>query len=297
MVKILISLRTLFVLAMMASFISLATIVRGQQQFSSAGCACTTPIDTGIGFGGWFPPYMDMFQKLSPNGKMLVYVDNQGDGGAFVLNLKTLADTQIIVKGGLPHEIDDHWAFPVFCPYDSDLLALSVSQEVDTTSDPGNVFYTENFFTYRISTGEYKMVSPPASAGIYNRGITLISWLQGSRPGLDSFVIQYSIAAPKYVDSFFYGIYVPQTQVLIPDSIMMRDKIDTFSTRVLARSRDGSDSLWVLIDPVRYYIDSVQMLMPSYPFPVTLGSLNEGVGSSRVDLQACKLEYSIVSPK
>ena len=31
--------------------------------------------------------------------------------------------------------------------------------------------------------------------------------------------------------------------------------------------------------------------------PVWIGGRAEGVGSSRVDLQACKLEYSIVSPK
>jgi len=41
--------------------------------------------------------------------------------------------------------------------------------------------------------------------------------------------------------------------------------------------------------------EDVGVILGKAPYPVFLGCFL--VGSSRVDLQACKLEYSIVSPK
>ena len=41
----------------------------------------------------------------------------------------------------------------------------------------------------------------------------------------------------------------------------------------------------------------IALTLLSAPLVLAKGSSESGVGSSRVDLQACKLEYSIVSPK
>jgi hypothetical protein len=181
-------------------------------QFDSS--KCPPPVGyNGFGTGANIPGNYDMMQQLSPNGKMLGYLDQQGDNGAHILNLATLADTLVQVNGGLPGEQDFSWTCITWCPYDSDLIALNVVSFVDTSNSGISDVYVNNIFTYRISTGKSELITPRSygyygDAGIAGGEIGNQScWLSGSMSGNDSLLI--------YAGTF-YGIYVPQTQTLIP---------------------------------------------------------------------------------
>src|ERR1035437_2695071 len=110
--------------SLITMFLCLAFFV--QPCCAQVDSSCPPPVGYNFnGAGPWIPPVYNMMQSLSPNGKSLAYLVNQGDGGAHILNLKTLADTLIQVSGGLPGEEDINWSGITWCPYDSDLLALN----------------------------------------------------------------------------------------------------------------------------------------------------------------------------
>ena len=147
----------------------------------------------------YIPAFYDKALSLSPDEKMLL-VQLNGDGDYSLVDLATFKRSSISAHGSLPGESDAGYGDIAWCPYDPDLVAMTVYSNV------GQNQYVGNIFTYRISTHETKRVTP-LRAGLYGASlITLYHWEKGSKPGMDSLFIHYS-------DSIsFTGIYIPQTQ-------------------------------------------------------------------------------------
>jgi len=235
----------------MASLLGLA--IPCSAQFGSDSCGCAALVDDGNGYR--IPADYDMAQGISHDGKWLLFVTNEGDGGAYVLNLITLERKQIIVSGGgLPHNHDISWDNPIWCPYDSDLVALNV-----TTLDPqnnGGSGEVQNIFTYRASTGESKLITPQIYDPISHGDRIIGSWLLGSKPGMDSIIVQYGGGA---------GIYVPQTQALIYRGPFpgLPGAMDTFAfspnnLHSLSFWRDSNISQTTLL----YFLDGKKLITP-----------------------------------
>ena len=222
-------------------------------QISSDSCGCPSPVDAGFG-SPHEPRYYDMAQSLSTDGKWLALVMKGGDGGAYVLNLSTLERKQIFVTGGgLPHNHDVSWQNPVWCPYDSNLLALNV-----TTLDPqnnGGSGEVANIYTYEPSTGESQLITPNIYGPLHGDRI-IGPWYFGSKPGLDSIEVQYGGSA---------GIYVPQTQSLsyLGPFPGQPGKIDTFA---FSRNSHHTMSCWrdtnIARDTLIFFLDGKLLHLP-----------------------------------
>ena len=61
--------------------------------------------------------------------------------------------------------------------------------------------------------------------------------------------------------------------------------------------RFDSEGVIAVPNPVEVHLQDLLLGEAAVDFVTENGFLDLAVGSSRVDLQACKLEYSIVSPK
>ncbi len=222
-------------------------------QWNPDSCCCPIPEgDTGFGFGRRMPAFADMGEQLSPDKKYLVFLVSQGNGGAWLLDLGTLKRTQIIVHGGLPGESDISFGAITFCPYDPDLLALTVESVVDT------IQIVNNLFTYRISTGASKRITPDTLGPLGYGGLNLFGWLPGSKPNMDTFVIGFGAWHGKS----FYGTYVPQTQGMNP--------VQRVDSRIhfLTASRDRQHSITfddTVHDGYPYFLDSTKI---RYPKPI-----------------------------
>ena len=216
-----------------------------------------------------------MEQKVSPNGKYLAFVLNQSDG-IFLLNLHTLEQKTIICYGNLPGEIktDDATLDPVsWCPYDSDLFAVNGGSEIDTGG--GNYFGVENIYSYKISTGECKRITPAifpygGSVWLYGDNRSSNDWSHWSSPGNDTLLIAYTIPGHVYnQDSVFIGYYVPQTQELIPKRKLTSSGL-VDSIIIWAQSTDYAHMIWSKQDSegraVRpYYLDTTTI---EFPHPI-----------------------------
>jgi hypothetical protein len=244
----------------LASVFTLATPVRAQ-----TGATDTCQPLVGYPDNVTYPEFNDGFQQLSPDGKMLVYSINDGDAGAYVLNLRTLHRTRLVGKGGFQNEFDDWWGYWTWCPYDSDLIAFDVEMSESDTADGVSSFFTGQIFKERISTGESQLITPQAGGPL--RGASLAhssyfgekqnwDWLPGSKPGMDSFVIKYYYPGMT-LDSGFYGIYVQQTQKLI--QWYRPVDIGGNTVGILRYSHNKSDSIY---QRGGYYLDTSLIHVP-----------------------------------
>lgn len=230
----------------MASLFGLAISGRGQTLTQSA---CPPPVE--IDGSDRIPAFADMMQRNSPDGKNLVFVNNQGDGGAYFVNMQTLTRKQIVVAGGLPSERDISWQYLTSCPYDPDLISLMVVSFVDSDSSGHASTYVQNLFTYRFSTGAFQLITPKI-LGPFGSGQIAGGWYSGSTPGNDTFTIGYGSTKGN-----FHGLYVPKTQSLIATPLV-------FSKTVLATSRDGLHTIYQ-DSTIRYFLDSSRI---EFPFPI-----------------------------
>lgn len=241
-------------------------------QYRSDSCGCPIPQgDTGGTFTGRnIPNYANTAGYLSPNGRWLTF----GDQGAesYVLNLNTLEKKHIVINAGFPGEVED-WGggAPIWCPYDSDVVALMMTFNVDTSNNGQSSVRVQNLFTYRISTGEATRITPAILGKYGPPGMgSVLSWLPSSSPGKDSLIIGYS-AFDSPIHQGFYGIFVPQTQALIP--IIVSAGTDT-----MARSRDGKHSVsfnWDTLTGIGllpYYFDDKPL-----DFPHELDTIGPGI--------------------
>ncbi|HEY3875134.1 MAG TPA: hypothetical protein VGM92_06630, partial [Candidatus Kapabacteria bacterium] len=211
-------------------FISLALFgVSSHAQYRADTCGCPPPI---ISLGGDLPRYGNFAGALSPNGEWLaIYGSN---GGQFIY-LPSDSLVTPILHSGLPGEIDGTAEGIIWCPYDTDLLLVETSSDVDTS---GHDFSVENLFIYKISTGTSTLINP-AVFGIYGPSIIgVVDWLPTSSLGHDSIVIGYShLVSPDGKN--FIGIYCPETQALIPRP---------YSNDTFAWSHDRKHRIWMKPD-------------------------------------------------
>jgi len=232
-----------------------------RSQFRSDNCGCAIPQgDTTLGDGRRLPT-ADMMQQLSPDGKKLLYLVDQGDAGAHILDLKSLEDKVIIVHGGLPGEQDFGESGLSWCPYDPDLLALVVTSFIDTNNSGQSTVYVNNLFTYRISTGESQLVTPQVLKPYGPATLSLYSWTAGSKRNSDTLLIGFKITESNS-DSGFYGLFIPESQSLI-SVVIPRNGNDT---TILAISHDGHQ-IWGIdttFGPhkIRYLLDSSIIVGP-----------------------------------
>jgi hypothetical protein len=226
---------------MIAGTLLLGASVRAQ--YRSDSCGCPPPVADSGGFGSDFPLYYDLATALSPNGKLLS-IGNQ------FINLGTLVRTTVAFSAGFPGEDDDAPRGIVWCPYDSDLVAIIMSCDIDTTNNPDSAMMVTNLFTYRISTGVATRITPTKLGKYGPVGMSLFSWLPTSSQGKDSLVI--GLAG-------FLGTYCPETQGI--DSLNL-SYLDTF-----ARSPDSKYVVWYNTDvyghPILpFYFDSIPLYFP-----------------------------------
>src|SRR5438270_730122 len=87
-----------------------------------ASAQCPKPAFSGS--GPYWPGFADMNQRLSPNGKFLIAEQPDG-GGISIIVLATLKRTWVHVNDSIPDAIPNGYDSPVFCPYDSDLIAVT----------------------------------------------------------------------------------------------------------------------------------------------------------------------------
>jgi hypothetical protein len=269
--------RNIIYIAVTVILVSVSGLLRAQT-VDTFGCAL--PITPG----GLYkvPKYGDMMQFLSPDGKHLGFFVNQGDGGVRILNLQTLDDINVKVKDVLPNEDDGGIYALVWCPHDSDLVALSVSSYVDTSNNNTPVG-VGNIFTYRISTGESALISPGEN---YPYGSAEIhAWLPGSRQGMDSLLV----SSQPFQGTKFYGIYVPQTQAMIPQ---LDPYLVSFPDSSSLSSRDGEHifTRHTRIDSVAHAeIDSFDVDYSPISFPIPVNELNYASFSINDSLLALSL--------
>jgi hypothetical protein len=290
----------LFFAITVAGVILPATVLHAQ--FSSSQCDCPIPVgDTGITVnpGRQIPPFIDHFQRVSPDEKNLVFetaIAGQDNAGYFI-NLSSLQRNQITCK--LPGESLD-WVAPRFfwCPYDSDLVAVESISMFDTSNNGMIPTYVDNLITYRISTGESKIITP--NILIPNgQVVELLDWRHLSHPGADTFEIFFNPHGSS--DSVFYGLYIPQTQSLIPFPISSDG--DPVDTSVIAVSRDGlhiltgtydtmlgSSRWWVALDgdSLRFPIPAASMHNASFSpdgkrLALSIDPEGEGGGTALAD--------------
>jgi hypothetical protein len=249
--------------------IALSTPLRAQIGVSDT-CNCPPPTHEWMFSGG------DMMQRLSPDGRHLGFLVNDGGAGAFVLDLQTLECKRIVVHGGFLGESGFGWTHITWCPYDPDLLALNAAIYINDTLTGANDIELGELFTYRVSTGQSTLITPMAGgpyrgAGLqgsyWNVGEVDTSWLPGSKSGLDTFVISYGIYGDP--STVFYGLYVPQTQQMIP-----RTRSFENTRTMYCVSWDRSDSLYAFILDGAYqlYAGPHQVV-----FPMAIDTTGNGV--------------------
>jgi hypothetical protein len=202
-------------LILMSLFLCLLPLTTGcysNSEVIGCDCNCPPPYDPQPGFGVRIPPYGDVYQRRSPDGTQLCYTDIE-NSGSFVLDLHTLHETQIGITAGLPpFSRVAGIGEPKWCPYDNDLLAVTVWLSVDTLNT-GARFYAYNLYTYRLSTREAQNISPLGSGAYGFSYFQLLGWLPGSQPGRDTFRIAYS--GPRdSLDGPGDEFYSPQTHTV-----------------------------------------------------------------------------------
>ena len=125
------------------------------------------------------------------------------------------------------------------------------------------------------------------------------------------------VAAPRQRGCFFYGCIIASVLALLTAILVatllyvgyrfLNQAVEDYTAtapRELPKSEMPPEQRQVLKDRVAAFRKAVEEGTPTEPLELTGDDLNalieenpKLVGSSRVDLQACKLEYSIVSPK
>jgi len=261
-------------------FFCLISVLPVSAQIIPADTGCPPPYYFATGY--LIPQYGFMEQKLSPDGKYLSFVLNQSDG-IFLLNLSTLEQKNITCYGNLPGEIkaDDATFDPVsWCPYDSDLFAINGGSEIDTGG--GNYFGVENIYTYRISTGESKRITPTifpygGTVWLYGDNRSTEDWSHWSSAGNDTLLIAYTIPG-RLQDSVFIGYYSPQTQKLIPKRKLTSSGL-VDSIIIWAQSRDYTHMIWCKQDSVGravrpYYLDTTEIEFPRPIYAMGVGSFS-----------------------
>jgi hypothetical protein len=157
-----------------------------------------------------------------------------------------------------------------WCPYSSDLVALMAPMLVDTTGGMQPTVYRQHLLKYRISTAETYTITPdvlsPYGAEVigFRTWFHENGWLPGSSPQSDTFRIGMRKEPLR-----FGGLYVPQSQQLIPDTLPKR--------AVIRNSINGKHVAWVdLADAqlTRYYLDSIEFGFPVKPDQVSWGSFS-----------------------
>jgi hypothetical protein len=202
-------------LILMSLFLCLLPLTTGcysNSEVIGCDCNCPPPYDPQPGFGVRRPPYGDVYQRRSPDGTQLCYTDIE-NSGSFVLDLHTLHETQIEITAGLPpFSRVAGIGEPKWCPYDNDLLAVTVWLSVDTLNT-GARFFAYKLYTYRLSTRETRNISPLGSGAYGFSYFQLLGWLPGSQPGRDRFRIAYS--GPRdSLDGTGQEFYSPQTHAV-----------------------------------------------------------------------------------
>ncbi len=214
---------------------------------------CNCPPPQGEPDNVRIPLYTDMMQRMTQDGKNLVLVTNQGDAGAWVINLQALERKELknnwVDSGETTVGILGESSV-VMCPYDPDLLAF---EETVWVRDSVNSVTLNELFEYQISTDSSWLITPVAG-GSYrgagfpysDPGVNTIDesariWLPGSKPGLDSFMIGYYVFGDT--SKSFYGVYIPQTQQMFARSIPPEDTgLQGF--QLMKYTKDKKDSLW-----------------------------------------------------
>ena len=171
-------------------------------------CCCPIPVgDTTAGFGRRIPPYADLMPRLSPDGKHLAIIDGEYDS-AWVIDLTTLERKPIVIHTGLP-QVPQTYTYITWCPYDPDLLAISVDLE-DTFYNAG-IYGYGNIYTYRLSSGECHRITPQifGPVGDTSEIIGLSSWRENSHSGSDT--LEVSSWRIQRDSTLFF---IPQTQAI-----------------------------------------------------------------------------------
>jgi hypothetical protein len=225
-------------------------------------CDCPPPEDRGHGWR--LPPYADTKPKLSYDSKYLLY-----EPGC-VLNLSDLQEIALNVNSTLPGAQILGYFNLTWSPYSSDLVALMVAMMVDTTGGTKPNVYRQHLIKYRISTTETSTITPDALLPYGAEVIGFQSWfhengwLPGSSPQSDTFRIGMRKEPLR-----FGGLYVPQTQQLIPDTLP--------KLTIIRNSNNGKHVAWIdRIDAqlTKYYLDSIEIGFPVKPEQVTWGSFS-----------------------
>ena len=210
-------------------------------QFRSDSCGCRVP-DGDTLPGGVFdwarnmPHNVHHNQRLSIDGKLMSFTITANGGGLFVLNLETNKVTRVVVSGNFPREQELSYPVPIWSPYDGDLMALKIGSTIDTSLAGGHPFTVENIFTYRVSTGVSKRVTPDTLGKFGPAAMGFNDWLPGSTAQADSFVI----ASPVPHAPNFYGVYIPQTNSFVSHPTVRNQPVEPY---VLTRSRDGKHTV------------------------------------------------------
>lgn len=193
-------------IAMLTAMTSLVNPAFAQRD----SCCCPIPVgDTGPTVNGRrIPPFVDMYQSLSPDGKKLACSLDETDS-IYIIDLATLGQKTVIVQPLLPKLVLAYGNFS-WCPYDSDLLAISVL--LTDSLYPGLNHYG-NIYTYRVSTGECNRITPNifGPVGDTVELLSLNSWQYNSHSGNDTLEIS---SWRLHSDSTM--LYCPQTQSIIP---------------------------------------------------------------------------------
>ncbi len=131
--------------------------------------------------------------QISPDGKSIVYITNNGAEFFQILDLKTLKIETILLKDILPDTLGwkrETEVLGIFwCPYSSDKLFLdcyTYPTSFSTTYGKG--------YIYNRTSKQVAVVSP-SKFGKYGQegGSSLRSWLRGSKEGFDSILTDTSI--------------------------------------------------------------------------------------------------------